>query len=398
MPSKQGLFVAYDGLLEPLGSSQVLPYVLGLSSLGHPMAVLSFEKPRELAEPERVRTLENRLADAGVEWIRKTYHRAPSLAATAYDIAVGSRVIRQRNPGLVHARSYVPGAMALQARKSTDFRLLFDMRGFWVDERIEAGGWSPGEAKVRWARRFEQRLLSESDHIVHLTNAASGAVGRLGGADADVSSTVIPTSVSLSRFRPARETAELRARLDLPTSGPLLVHSGTLGHRYLAAQTMAVAKAFLQQGGAGFLVLSREVREIGDLAEAEGVPIHLRTVDHEAMPMYLAAADAGIALMKTGFATKASAPTKVGEYLACGLAVAATPVGDVKQQLGDAPVGLVVEPGEDPEDTAHRILQAAALETRRDCARSIAKRYYDQEKAVRAYSRIYSELEVPPCV
>lgn len=40
----QALYITYTGLLDPLGQSQVLQYVLGLAPK-HKMTVLSFEKP-----------------------------------------------------------------------------------------------------------------------------------------------------------------------------------------------------------------------------------------------------------------------------------------------------------------------------------------------------------------
>ena len=38
------LFITYDGILDPLGSSQILPYLFGLASKGVKVHILSFEK------------------------------------------------------------------------------------------------------------------------------------------------------------------------------------------------------------------------------------------------------------------------------------------------------------------------------------------------------------------
>lgn len=44
------LYLTYDGLSDPLGQSQVIPYIVGLSKRGHKIVVLSSEKkaPAEL--------------------------------------------------------------------------------------------------------------------------------------------------------------------------------------------------------------------------------------------------------------------------------------------------------------------------------------------------------------
>ena len=39
------LYLSHTGLTEPLGRSQVLPYVLGLARRGWDFTILSFEKP-----------------------------------------------------------------------------------------------------------------------------------------------------------------------------------------------------------------------------------------------------------------------------------------------------------------------------------------------------------------
>ena len=41
------LYLSYDGALEPLGQSQVVPYLVGLAARGAAITLVSFEKPAE---------------------------------------------------------------------------------------------------------------------------------------------------------------------------------------------------------------------------------------------------------------------------------------------------------------------------------------------------------------
>ena len=41
---KRILYITYDGLLDPLGQNQILPYILGLNKNGYKFIILSFEK------------------------------------------------------------------------------------------------------------------------------------------------------------------------------------------------------------------------------------------------------------------------------------------------------------------------------------------------------------------
>ena len=43
--SKNILYLSYDGMTDPLGQSQVLPYLIGLTKEGFTFHIISFEKP-----------------------------------------------------------------------------------------------------------------------------------------------------------------------------------------------------------------------------------------------------------------------------------------------------------------------------------------------------------------
>ena len=42
---KHILYLSYDGMTDPLGQSQVLPYIIGLTKAGYSFHLVSFEKP-----------------------------------------------------------------------------------------------------------------------------------------------------------------------------------------------------------------------------------------------------------------------------------------------------------------------------------------------------------------
>ena len=391
------VYVSYDGLLEHLGSAQVVPHVEGLAGRGFSMTVLSFEKPEDMAAPERREAMEQRLSRAGCAWEPLRYHRKPTVPATAFDVAVAATRIRSLRPTLVHARSYVPAFMASLGTRNGDGKLLFDMRGFWIDERIEGQGWSPSSLRTQQGRRIESHLVARADHVVHLTDAAreSVATGFPAGA-ADRHST-IPTCTDLERFRVPSDVAAVRRSLGLPTGGPVLLHAGTLGGRYQARRTMEVGRAFVQASGGSFLVVTKEVGEVEALAAEAGVPALVRTSEYHDMPSWVAAADAGLALISLGQSTVASAPTKVGEYLATGLAVTVTAVGDLPRHFDGAHFSRVVDDEEAPDVTAARLVDAARGVGRQGESRTLAERHYSLKAALDVYEAIYRRLGVEPC-
>jgi hypothetical protein len=67
------------------------------------------------------------------------------------------RAVRAHRADFVHARGYVPAFLA--QRLGVPF--LFDMRGFWPDERADGGLWSRGSFGYRLWKRIETSLLAD---------------------------------------------------------------------------------------------------------------------------------------------------------------------------------------------------------------------------------------------
>jgi hypothetical protein len=174
------LFVTRDGLSDPLGQSQILPYLAGLSAFGHEITILSCEKPERMAaSAEEIRAVCRR---AGLTWHPIRFHSRPH-ALTAYLdlhlLTLAARRLNRRSAfDLVHARSYIGGLVGLDLKRRRGVPLLFDMRGFWPDEKVEGGSWPQSKALYRaiyrWWKRRERALIHESSQIVTLTRAARG--------------------------------------------------------------------------------------------------------------------------------------------------------------------------------------------------------------------------------
>ena len=87
------LYISYDGVLEPLGESQVVTYLERLAS-EFSITLLSFEKAADLKDIARVSAMQDRLGRRGISWIRLRYHRRPAVVSTLWDVL----------SGIVHAR------------------------------------------------------------------------------------------------------------------------------------------------------------------------------------------------------------------------------------------------------------------------------------------------------
>src|SRR6185437_9136682 len=85
LEGRRVLFISYTGMLDPLGQSQVLPYLRELAKRGIRFTLISFERPATLADVglQECEALRQQLAADNINWHWLPYHQKPSLPATA---------------------------------------------------------------------------------------------------------------------------------------------------------------------------------------------------------------------------------------------------------------------------------------------------------------------------
>ncbi len=390
------LYISYDGMLEPLGQSQVLAYLERLC-VGRAIHLISFEKKDDWADRARRERIAARIRAAGIHWHPLRYHKRPSALATAYDIATGTctalwLALRHRLR-IVHARSYVPAVMALAVKRSAGARFLFDMRGFWADERVDGGLWPRDGRMYRTAKWFERRLLLSADHVVSLTHAGVREMQRFPWLQGHAPPmTVIPTCADLERFSPhAPEATDY---------GLVLGYVGSAGTWYLFDATVACfARLLRMRPDARLLILNRnEHAYILERLAAGGVPmdaVELRASEYAEMPAQMARMHAGIFFIRPVFSKQASAPTKLAEFLGCGIpCIANAGVGDVAELLEGERVGVALRGFDEAQlDAGLRSLfeLLAEPDIAQRCA-AAARKLFSLDDGAAHYRTIYESL------
>jgi len=398
------LYISYDGLLEPLGESQVVAYLERLAKRGRRMMLLSFEKPNDAADRSRFSAMQERLSVSGIEWKPLRYHKRPSLFATAYDVARGVTVafnlVRRGQVRLIHARGYVASLIALAMRRLCGVKFLFDMRGFWADEKVDGGHWAQGSLLYRVTKFCERSFFESADGIVSLTEAGVESFESLGyNLQQGVPVVVIPTCTDLARFHPGSKDPELVSRLGL--QGRVVIGcTGTVSNWYLRQSMLDCLASLAQKDDRlRFLMVTREDHRML-LADAERAGLAqerlvLTQVPYAMMPHYVRLIDVGLFFIKPCFAKKGSSATKLGEFLATGVPVVINDgVGDSGLIVKRHGVGVVL-PGVEPADFVAAGEGIKWMLDDPDIARrcrETAERYFDLEAGVRRYDDIYTRL------
>ena len=414
----EALVITYDGLLEPMGSSQVLPYVEALADDGVKTRVLSFEKASDLDEAARRRELRDRLDAGGIEWTPLRYHKRPRVAGTLLDIVVGAftaiRMARARRVHIVHARSYVPGLIGCSVKFFFGARFVFDMRGFWPEERVEMELFRPQGLLYRLAKRCERFLLGISDHVVVLTESAKGilrdreANARMVGRRAvrETPITVIPCCTDLERFQPRPADRKLKSKLGL-TDKLIIGNIGAVNKRYMLPEMFRFAFHLkTHRPDIRFVYLTRQddslVRTLAKEAGLRDEDLLVASVEPNDIPRWLSTFRLGVFFLRPSYAAKASSYTKLAEFLACGVPVVTnTGVGDVDKILGANRCGVLV-PGLTETDLKAAARQALALldgddvpDDARESCRATAEKYFALEDGARKFLAIYQSLAFP---
>lgn len=381
------IYVSYDGALDPLGASQVVPYLLGLAEGGVSVTLVSFEKPANWMRVQMRDTLRERLEGHGIRWRPLRYHKRPRLAGTLRDIIAGCRVITREASRfgctLVHCRGDIATIMARWAHLPSGVRFLYDVRGFFSDERVESGSWRRGGIVDRVVRCMETRNLERADGAVVLTRRAAEELRRRRPELSALG--VVPTCADVSVFRP-------RATSEKPEFG--LVYSGSLGTWYMAEEMVAFARSVAGTMAGRTLFLTPQPEVLGGLKSAPDWA-ELRSVAPGHVAGWLRRATALFFFIRPIPSKRASCPTKFGEALASGLPVICNRgIGDLDDIVEREGVGVLVD-GFSQLDYAsaagrlRRLLQDPDLSAR---CRRLAESRYSVDLGVSAYRKLYGEI------
>jgi glycosyltransferase involved in cell wall biosynthesis len=400
----RALYLSYDGMCDPLGGAQVLPYLFGLARRGHDISLISFEKP-ERSAAERA-AVQQACEAAGIAWHPLPYHKRPPVLSAMYDLRrmhrAARRLHRERPFDLVHCRSYLPSLVGLRMKRQLGTRFIFDMRGFWADERVDGRLWNLGNPLFRavyaFFKRKESEFLAEADAIVSLTEAGEKILRSMSPAR-ELPITVIPCCVDFAAFPAVTDTARTAARekLGIAKGARVAVYLGSFGSWYMVDQMMDFFRVQLERDpGAIFLFISRDPpAQIMQCAASRGVPagrLIVRPASRSEVPQLAAAADYGLFFIMPVFSKKASSPTKMGELLALELPVVANgDVGDVARIVDESGAGVVVDRF---NDRAYRDALDAldALDPDMDRWRAVSRRWFDLDEGVARYDGLYRKL------
>jgi glycosyltransferase involved in cell wall biosynthesis len=401
------LYLSYDGMTDPLGQSQVLPYLLGLNKKGYSFTLISFEKKERFEKGKSA--IETICQENGIHWHPLLYSKTPPILSTLKDLRTLKNKIKELYKAnafeIVHCRSYITALTGLWMKKKWGVKFIFDMRGFWADERIDGGLWNlknPVFASIyRYFKGKEREFLVLSDHTITLTNAAKEEIASWDADRSFAPVDVIPCCVDLTLFDPlsinASQAKAIKSQLHIDDGQKIISYIGSIGTWYLLEEMVDFFSSFLQVNtNAIFLFVTKDnEEEIRKVFESKNLPlttIRIVSADRIQVPLYISISDYSIFFIKPAYSKKASSPTKQGEIMAMGIPVICNDqVGDTSIIVEKYDAGIVVKDFSKNAYTDY-VKNLAGKVFDKHAIRRGAKEFYSLDSGVEKYKAVYEKV------
>ena len=391
--NKNVLYISYDGLTDTLGQSQILPYVVGLSKKGYHFTILSVEKKDKYTKYKA--DIQFICDTHNIDWKFIFYTKKPPIISSVLDILKmkqkAKHLYKQKNFSIVHSRSYMGSIVALYLKRNFGAKFLFDMRGFYPDERVDGGTWNLEtwhyHKVYQYFKKKEKQFLSEADAVVSLTDAGKQIMQNDWQVQQSIN--VIPCATDTELFKPV----ETNKRKDL-TIGYL----GSLGTWYMLPEMLSLYKQILTlYPKANFLILTPDKAEqVYSEAKRQDISsenIKIQFATRAELPRLLSSFDIGIFFIKPSFSKQASSPVKQGELMSMGIPVITNSgVGDTDEIIQKYNSGVLINEFTESEyqKASKRIEEMLAWDKKE--LRKGAIDYFSLEKGIEEYSNIYKRF------
>jgi glycosyltransferase involved in cell wall biosynthesis len=343
MQKKHILFVSYDGMTDSLGQSQVLPYIREISKKDYRYTLISFEK--EARYQQHHATIEKICAAAEIDWIPISYAGSIPIISTIWNVYRLKKAVfklhKRRPIDLFHSRSHVPSLAAHSLFQKKNVPFLFDMRGFWADERVDGKVWdlaNPVFKKVyTFFKRKEIEFLIDAGAVISLTENGKDEIlswqhkqtTPLALRQKKLDISVIPCCVDTELFNPEKVTfdrqSELRTSLNIQADQFVLGYVGSIGTWYMLPEMLDFFQVLEKSNPTAiFLFISNEGDKVKELAAQKGISedkIRVVSCLHSQVASYISLFTASIYFIIPAYSKKASSPTKQAELMSMGIPV-----------------------------------------------------------------------------
>ncbi len=404
--NKKVLYISYDGMTDSLGQSQVLPYLSKLSKENYKFYLISFEK--EMAFEKNKNAIQEICDAANIRWYPLKYTKKPAVFSTIWDIykmyQKAFQLQAENDFSIIHCRSYISSLIGLKMKRKHNISFVFDMRGFWADERIDGNIWDLKNPFYKFIynyfKRKEKQYLAESDSIISLTSAGKEVIldWKIAGVT-EAKIEVIPCCVNLELFNPKRisdsDQVTLRSELNIQPNDFVLGYVGSIGTWYMLGEMLDffIELSKTKQHAKFLFVTGESANMIRSEAKRKGLTpenVIIASCIHVEVAKYISLFHFSIFFIRPTFSKKASSPTKQGEIMAMGIPLVCNQgVGDTDYIVKKYNSGLVIQ---DFTSNSYQEVVNKDFDFNKEELREGAKHYFSLDQGFERYMKVYKSI------
>lgn len=394
-------------MTDSLGQSQVLPYLMKLSEKDIAYTLISFEKEENFKRNRE--TIEVLLKETNITWIPLKYTKRPPLFSTVFDVWKLKKAVKEElqkgKVDIIHCRSYISALAGLSFKRKKNIPFVFDMRGFWADERLDGGIWTLSNPIFKFVYNYfkkkEKQFLTESAAVVSLTECGEKEILSWKLANQTPIS-IIPCCTDEGHFNPSKieesKQQQIKTELGIEKDDYIISYLGSIGTWYMLDEMLDFIKVlFSKQKKSKALFVTREPKEmVLSAARKKGIDISqliIQPANREDVPLMVSLSDVSLFFIKPVYSKKASSPTKMGEILNLNVPIVCNAgVGDVDIIMdAELPEYLIHEfTAQEYERVVDILIQNRGKDNSK--LRSVAEAYFSLNKGVESYFKIYTTI------
>lgn len=400
------LYITYDGLLDQLGQSQILPYLYKLARKNHHLHIVSFEK--SIYTEAEIESLKSNLENKNINWDFLRFTSSSKLHGKIWDlIKFFLKVLRlaiKDDFKFIHARGHVPAIIAFFGNFFSSIDYIFDFRGLWADERIDKGSWDTSKyshyLQYRAMKFLERKILEKAEHVVVLSEKVTSEIISISNNE-NKNITVIPCCADYEHFNFNESTNknEIKKNLGISLDSIVIGYIGSVGKMYRVDKLFEFFEICnIEHQNVEFLFITNDLKELSvikdkclsklNISKLKSVSSHRNDV-----PRYLSIVDIGLSFIEPSYARQAASPTKLAEYFAMGIPVISSiGVGDTEKIIKLIKGGDIIN-----HDNKDELLEAARNINKYKqfdslSIRNESKKFFDLNHGVERYHMIYKKM------
>ncbi len=316
---KSILYISYDSIFEPISKSQVIPLLIKYYA-ENKVYLISVEKNLEEADKYKQK-FKNQIEMNFLKFKKNKLLKLFNIFIYQFIIL---KFILFNKIDIIHVRSYLPISLIILPKLFKNFKIIFDIRGFWFDEKYEAELIS--KYTFNFLKLVEKFFFKSANIIITLSSVSKNIIKKKFNIKEN-KIYVIPTFTDFSKFR---NTNKITKKNNI-----IFGYIGNLKMNYEFDKVIKflnifnkinnnwVLKIATNYSKDDFLLLSRKI-------SFNKNKILFKNIKFEDMYKFYTKIDTCIYFLNNKFSKKASCPTKLGELIATNTPIITNPgIGDI---------------------------------------------------------------------